>query len=471
MSIFYCQTENMSRSKGDTATAAAAYRAGQTIVDERTGKINRFRRYGVLETFLFNNAGLSRSELWNLAEKSEKASNARVAREWQLALPHELMRDAHQRIISEFSTHLITEYGAAIDVCVHAPGKKGDHRNIHAHLLMTTRSMQPNGTLSEAKIKLNWSDDRLRKNGLPTGSQQISKIRKTWADIVNEELKKAGLDIRISELSLKEQGITHKIPQIHVGKIHTQLARMGYIDRATRWQANELIKQANNIINIGSTHQDVRSLKMKKAAINTELLPHHGGVASSQEEAEKAQNLPIKKLQKQELAEYWKPVEIDPNKGRVINMFRVDDTGIYRWGAGKLKGEEAFRDTGKAIYSQSISEWALAAELELAQGKLRKGEWKEIRAFGDDEYRRRIWAQGQMMGIEVQGYKPTPEELEKYKQKLPENGLASDIKSAPEKQDKAHEKTNRFNNTKDFQSDNGEQQARRNSDNSKSPNI
>lgn len=210
---------------------------------------------------------------------------------------------------------------------------------------------------------------------------------------------------------------------------------------------------------------------MKKAAISTELLSIHGGVASSLDEAEKAENMSIKKPLKKELEEYWKPVEIDPNKGRVINMFRTDDTGIYRWGAGKLKGEEAFRDAGSAIYSQSISEWALAAELELAQEKFRKGEWKEIRAFGDEEYRRRIWAQGQMMGIEVKGYKPTPEELERYKQPLSKNGLTSAIKSAPDKQNKTHEDTNIFDDLAESKVDCNEQQAHRNSEKSKSPNI
>lgn len=472
MAIFYCQTIPISRSKGRSATAASSYRSAEKILDKKSGTEHDFtRKKGVLDKFLFNNAGLSRSELWNIAEQSENRTDSRVAREWQLALPHELKRDSHQRIIESFSKALIDQYGVAVDVCVHAPGRGKDHRNIHAHLLMTTRPILSDGSLGKEKTHLEWSDTKLRKLGIKTAREQIESIREKWASVVNQELEAAGLMERISHLSLKEQGVTGKIPQIHVGPLHTQLAQMGYIERAIRWQANELIKRANNIIDIGLTHQDVRSLKMKKAAINTELLAHHGGVASSQEEAEKAQNLPIKKLQKQELAEYWKPVEIDPTKGRVINMFRADDTGIYRWGAGKLKGEEAFRDTGKAIYSQSISEWALAAELELAQGKLRKGEWKEIRAFGDDEYRRRIWAQGQMMGIEVQGYKPTPEELEKYKPKLSENGLASDIKSAPEKHDKAHEETNRFDNAKDFQSNNDEQQTRRNSDNLKSPNI
>lgn len=475
MAIFYCQSTPISRSKGRSATAAAGYRAAEKIMDDRTGVLHDFtRKKGVLDTFIFNNEGLSRSELWNLAELSEKRSDSRVAREWQLALPHELKRDSHQRIIKGFSQALIDRYGVAIDVCVHAPGRGKDHRNIHAHLLMTTRPILASGELGREKTQLEWSDTKLRKNGLPTGREQLESIREQWASIVNQELESAGLSERISHLSLKEQGITNKIPQIHVGPLDTQLARMGYTDRATRWQVNELIKQANNIIDIGSTHQDVRSLKMKQVEKATELPAnsiHHGGLASSLDDAEKAENLPITKPQNQDVEEHWKPVEIDPAKGRVINMFRADVNGVYRWGAGKAKGEEAFRDTGKTIYSQSISEWALAAELELAQDKVKNGEWKEIRAFGDEEYRRRIWAQGQMMGIEVKGYKPTPEELERFKPKLPENGLAADAKSVPEKPEKQFEDDAKFRSTIDARNNTEDARVQQDAGKSRSPKM
>jgi len=435
MAIFYCQNINISRSKGRSVTAASAYRAAEKIIDERTGAVHDFeRKKGVLDSFMFNHSGLSRSELWNLAEMSEPAKNARVAREWQLALPHEVGRDSHRKIINEFSGFLVSKYGSAIDVCVHAPGRSGDHRNIHAHLLMTTRAMEANGCLSKEKIQMNWSDKRLRENGLPTGKQQIEMVRKKWADIVNTELENYGSSERISHLSLKEQGITDRIPQIHVGPTDTQLARMGYLEKADRWAINESIKHLNNVIDLGENHDDVRRLKMqnqaKKSSDNQRTISKHCGLASSQEDVEKAKQELAKKPIQLELDDYWKPVKIDPNKGRVIDMFKPDIEGVYRWGAGHKKGEEAFRDKGKAIYSKTMSEWALAAELELAQAKVASGEWKEIRAFGDDEYRRRIWTQGQMMGIEVKGYKPTEDDLKKLADQLPKAGLAADQQTA-----------------------------------------
>lgn len=456
MAIFHCNSSLISRAKGRSATAAAAYRAAEKITDERTGLINDYgRKKGVLDKFMFNNQGHSRTALWNMAELAEKRSDARVAREWILALPHELMRDSHKRIIERFSQTLIDRYGVAIDVCVHAPARGGDHRNLHAHLLMTTRAINQSGELGKRKTILEWSDAELRKKGLPTGDEQIKQIREKWADIVNHEMKSAGLDERISHLTLQEQGI-EKIPQIHVGPLNTQLARMGYHERASRWQLNEKIKAQNNVIELQTvrilrmqqTHQAVQnhdSLESKKVNI-------HGGVAATWQAAEDAELQAIKRLEqhhkkeidelkKQEELSGWKPAQINPEKGSVITMFQQDVQGVYRWTRGQNEGQEAFRDTGKAIHSQTINSWALAAELELAKQKMDAGEWKEIRAFGSEQYRRAIWIQGQTMNIQVNGYSPTKEELAKYSQ-VPAQGLAGDEKSIP---------TNRFAQDQKFE--------------------
>lgn len=178
----------------------------------------------------------------------------------------------------------------------------------------------------------------------------------------------------------------------------------------------------------------------------------HGGVAANWQAAEEAELQAIKRLEqhhkkeidelkKQEELSGWKPAQINPEKGAVITMFQQDVQGVYRWTRGQNEGQEAFRDTGKAIHSQTINSWALAAELELAKQKVDAGDWKEIRAFGSEHYRRAIWIQGQTMSIQVNGYTPTKEELAKYSQ-APAQGLAGDEKSIP---------TNRFAQDQKFE--------------------
>ena len=100
------QISSVTRSAGRRATAAAAYRAGESIRDERSGEvINCGRRRDVLHTEIFlppqfDGTQVSwardRQRLWNTAEHAEKRHNARVAREYQLSLPAEL--DASRRI-------------------------------------------------------------------------------------------------------------------------------------------------------------------------------------------------------------------------------------------------------------------------------------------------------------------------------------------------------------------------------------
>jgi len=106
MAIFRMQISSVTRSAGRRATAAAAYRAGERIRDDRSGELHNFsRRRDVLHTEIFlpsqfDDVAVSwarnREKLWNTAEHAEKRHNSRVAREYELSLPIEL--DAGQRL-------------------------------------------------------------------------------------------------------------------------------------------------------------------------------------------------------------------------------------------------------------------------------------------------------------------------------------------------------------------------------------
>src|SRR4051812_29913947 len=93
MAIYHYSLKTISRSTGRSSVAAAAYRSGEKLVDERTGTIYDYtRRDGVLhaEVFLPDGQTVEREALWNLAETAEKRKDAKVAREIVVALPHEL---------------------------------------------------------------------------------------------------------------------------------------------------------------------------------------------------------------------------------------------------------------------------------------------------------------------------------------------------------------------------------------------
>src|SRR6478609_1154505 len=144
MAIYHFQMKTVSRSQGRSATAAAAYRSGERIEDERTGLVHDYsKRSGVLmaEVVLPDGGTVEREALWNAAEGAEKRCNSVVAREFVVALPHELNREQQQDLVRVYAQGLSERTGWAVDVAVHAPGKDGDIRNVHAHLLCTTRKI------------------------------------------------------------------------------------------------------------------------------------------------------------------------------------------------------------------------------------------------------------------------------------------------------------------------------------------
>ena len=159
---------------------------------------------------------ISRSELWNLAETTEKRKDAKVAREWEIALPAELTELQQRELALSFAHTLVERYGIAADICIHAPGKEGDLRNHHAHILTTTRIFI-NGALG-AKTRV--------LDSPRTSGKEVEAMRQAWAFLANEALERAGHSERIDPRSLAAQGIA-RMPMVHLGPIATAMERRG----------------------------------------------------------------------------------------------------------------------------------------------------------------------------------------------------------------------------------------------------
>lgn len=227
MASYHCSVKPVSRGAGRSGTAAAAYRAGVCLKDERTGEVHDYtRKQGVEHTELTFPSGvnMSRDELWNAAEGAEKRKDARVAREFELALPAELNKEQRRELATGFARHLVEQYGVAADVALHEPNRKGDQRNHHAHILITTRQISAQG-LGE-KTDLEREDKALRATGKPSGREQIEALRADWAAQCNRALQRAGHQERVSHKSLAAQGIERE-PTSHLGPVATAMERRG----------------------------------------------------------------------------------------------------------------------------------------------------------------------------------------------------------------------------------------------------
>ncbi|MBY3030588.1 Ti-type conjugative transfer relaxase TraA [Rhizobium leguminosarum] len=231
MAIYHLSMKPIARSAGRSAVASAAYRAAERLTNERDGLTHDFsNRTGVEHAEIVLPTGSSaywamkRSALWNAAERAEKRSDARIAREFEIALPHELSSDQRLALTRAFAEDLANRYGAAVDFAIHRPGGASDIRNSHAHLMMTTREVRETG-LGD-KTLLERENRWLLANHLPPSQLQLKDIRQAWEHLANTHLERAGHDIRIDHRSHLEAGITIE-PTEHVGVHATQINRQG----------------------------------------------------------------------------------------------------------------------------------------------------------------------------------------------------------------------------------------------------
>jgi ATP-dependent exoDNAse (exonuclease V) alpha subunit len=237
MAVYYLNMRTFGRAGGSSAASAAAYRAGERIRDERTGRTyDHSERQDVMHKEIvlpsrFADQDMAwardRANLWNRAESAEVRKNARVAREYLVALPVELSPDQRVGLVRGFSQELSDRYGFAVDVAIHAPRDfpGSDPRNFHAHLLATTREVNAEGL--GAKTTLDMNDGNRRKLGLDPVINELLHVRARWATITNEALREAQVAARIDHRTLDAQGIDRE-PRPHIPKAAFEMERHGY---------------------------------------------------------------------------------------------------------------------------------------------------------------------------------------------------------------------------------------------------
>src|SRR6266853_3974857 len=215
MAKYFLHVKVFSRGKGSRVTRAAAYRAGERIRDERTSEVYNYsdredvlHKEIVLASELAGRTDMSwareRAALWNAAEHGPRR-NARLAREVLVTLPPELGQAQRTELARTFARELADRYRCAIDLAVHEPRRGSDERQHHAHLLMTTREVTPEGL--GRRTTLEWSGTERHARGLPPSKDELLWMRERWAQVTNQMLLDAGLTERVDHRSYQAQGI------------------------------------------------------------------------------------------------------------------------------------------------------------------------------------------------------------------------------------------------------------------------
>ena len=262
--FYHCSVKGVGRTDGRSIVAAAAYRSGEQLYDEITGQYADYRaRNGVVDKFIITRADApawaqDRSQLWNGAERSEKRANGKLATEIELALPHELSAEMRKALVATFARTIVERYGVAADVAIHEPGREGDHRNHHAHILITHRMLDADGFVLIEKGQRR--DRGLSK--LAEGPKAIVAIRREWEQFVNLAYERAGLDIRVDHRSHEDRKIPQE-PTIHLGPVATEIERNG--GHSDRGDINRDIEKRN------AEREQLAALGIKESEISSEI--------------------------------------------------------------------------------------------------------------------------------------------------------------------------------------------------------
>jgi hypothetical protein len=237
----------------------------------------------------------NRSELWNAVEQSERAKNAQLCREVRLALPNEFDNEQNEYLVHEYVRQNFVSRGMCADIAIH---NKGDG-NPHAHILLTMRPLEQDGTWG-AKSRMEYIlDDNGERIILPSGRPKVKKItttdwddkanaelwRESWANIVNKHLEHFGHDNRVDHRSYERQGL-EQIPTIHLGVVAHDMEQKGIATE--RGDINRSINAAN--ARMQNINKEIRTTKKERHDILNPPPPPKPKLLIDLEKSIKAQN-------------------------------------------------------------------------------------------------------------------------------------------------------------------------------------
>jgi Ti-type conjugative transfer relaxase TraA len=193
LAIYHLTAKVISRGRGQSVTAAAAYRSGSSLRDERYGQTHDYtRNRPAAHAEIMSPAGApiwvhDRESLWNRVEAGERRKDAQLARAIEIGLPLELSPDECIALLRDYIAQEFVSKGMIADFCI----RRNDADNPYAQILLTLREAQPSGFGPKMRT---WN----RKSNL-------FEWRSAWAERANQHLARAGHAARIDHRTLEAQ--------------------------------------------------------------------------------------------------------------------------------------------------------------------------------------------------------------------------------------------------------------------------
>jgi hypothetical protein len=183
---YHLNARIVSRAKGLSMVAKAAYNSRTAITEERTGQRKDYSRKKdkPIESLVYvNDPDLREAgKLWNFYDAYEKNPNAQLGFSIVGSLPWQLTDKQRGNIVKDFMRETYLRSGAAAQADIHGPDRKGDDRNFHVHILASMREVTKDG-LGERVFK--WEDRH----------KNLDDWRRKWAERCARELEKAGFKV------------------------------------------------------------------------------------------------------------------------------------------------------------------------------------------------------------------------------------------------------------------------------------
>jgi hypothetical protein len=196
MAIYSFKMENISRGEGQSSVNSAAYRHRKIFFDNRTGEVcgrktAHKKDLAFAQIFAPENTPpdliVDSETLWNAVEASEKRKDARLAKEFKIALPAELTPEQNIELTAAFVLEHFTKQGIIADVVIHDI----NGHNPHIHIMGTTREILSTGFGKKVR---EWDKPEM-----------LDSWRKGWQEICNGFLELYGHDERIDHRSIRVQ--------------------------------------------------------------------------------------------------------------------------------------------------------------------------------------------------------------------------------------------------------------------------
>ena len=234
MAIYHFSVQVIGRAAGRSAVAAAAYRAGERLHDERLDRDHDFRaKSGVEHSEIMLPEGAperfsDRATLWNDVEATEKRKDAQLAREVEFAIPREMSKADGIELVRDFAQAEFVNRGMIADLNVHWDIGADGQPKPHAHAMLTMREVGPDGFGQKVR---DWNRSEL-----------VEQWRERWADHVNARLAELDIDARIDHRSYEAQEIDLE-PRDKIGPAAARMGERGL--ESERIEDHRAIAQRN----------------------------------------------------------------------------------------------------------------------------------------------------------------------------------------------------------------------------------